>query len=85
MPRESTIESLLAELLSETRRLRAMSQAAMSIDDAADCIGVSGNTLRRWLADGRIKAVPNTGRRTLIARIECDRFSAGVPALRVAS
>lgn len=85
MPKESTVAELLADLLGETRHLRALSQAAMSIDGAADCLGVSANTVRRWLADGRIKPVPNTGRRTLIARIECERFAAGGRTLRVAS
>lgn len=77
MPKES-IEELLAELLRETRRARALSQAAMSIDTAADCLDVSANTIRRWLDDGRIKAVPNTGRRTLVARVELDRFASGI-------
>lgn len=76
---------LLHAILIEVRRARLLTQAAFSIPGAAECLDVSENTVRRWLADGRLKAVPNTGRRTLVARVECERFAAGGRALRVAS
>lgn len=72
-----TDSEVLAALLVEVRRLRAFSASSMSIENAAACIGVSRATVAKWIDEGRLRTVPNTGRRVLIARIEIDRFAAG--------
>jgi excisionase family DNA binding protein len=67
------------ELLVELRRLRSFSQGAFSVAAAAGYLDVSGSTVRQWLREGKLSPVPHTGRRVLIARVECDRFAAGTP------
>ena len=69
-------EALFTELLTEIRRLRSNSQIALSVRSAADALDTSDKTVSKWIGEGRIRAIPNTGRRVLIARVELERFAA---------
>jgi len=69
-------ESVFTELLAEIRRLRSNSQIALSVKSAADALDTSDKTVAKWIGEGRIRAIPNTGRRVLVARVELERFAA---------
>ena len=46
----------------------------LSLTEFADELGVSTRTVRRWIADGKLKAVRPSQRVTRISRDEINRF-----------
>lgn len=48
----------------------------MRIGEAAETIGVSTDTLRRWIEDGRIESDRTTGGQRVITRAEVNRLLA---------
>ena len=69
----------LGDLRAEVRALRLAvdrgAVAAMRFRDAARYLGVSETTIRRMVADGRLRTVPNVDGCRLIARVELERFA----------
>ena len=49
---------------------------AIRIGEAAETIGVSTDTLRRWIKDGRVQSERTTGGQRTIARSEVNRLLA---------
>ena len=49
---------------------------ALRIGAAAEVIGVSTDTLRRWIEDGRVSSERTSGGQRLIARAEVNRLAA---------
>ena len=55
--------------------IRTIERKAYTTSEAAEALGISENTLGRWLRQGRIKYVqPN--RKILISLVEIDAFLA---------
>jgi molybdopterin-binding protein len=48
----------------------------LRIGDAAEALGISTDTLRRWIADGRVAAERTSGGQRTIAREEVNRLLA---------
>src|SRR4051812_27600075 len=48
----------------------------LRVGDAAEALGVSVDTVRRWARDGRIAIVRSTGGQRLVSRTEVDRIMA---------
>lgn len=69
---QAKIQRDIATLFVEVQR--NVPVAAMRFRDAARYIGVSETTIRRMVADGRLRVVPNVDGCRLIARIELDQF-----------
>jgi diguanylate cyclase (GGDEF)-like protein/excisionase family DNA binding protein len=64
---------------------RELPSATLSVSDAAEALGVSSNTLRRWADAGRIKAIRTAGGHRRFLASEVRRLNATVgapPALR---
>jgi len=49
---------------------------ALRIGEAAETLGVSTDTLRRWITDGRVQAQRTSGGQRTIARVEVNRLLA---------
>lgn len=49
-----------------------MSRLAYSPEEVADMLPLSANTIRTMVRDGRLKRVPNTGRKVCIAATEIE-------------
>lgn len=48
---------------------------AFTTTEAAELLGVSGDTVRRWLATGKLRALPGEGTRHTISGDELARFA----------
>jgi len=51
-------------------------QTAIRIGDAAEMLGVSVETVRRWARDGRLRAIRTSGGQRLVARDDVARLMA---------
>lgn len=75
LERVASQERLLIQLLDQ---LRARRKPHLTVAEAADAVGRSAYTVRRWVAEGRITAVRVEGDgprgRLLIAREQLDRL-----------
>jgi molybdopterin-binding protein len=48
----------------------------LRIGDAADALGISTDTLRRWIEDGRVEAERTRGGQRTVSRVEVNRLLA---------